>query len=137
MLFSEDYSLDRINPQVLPNCEMYCPMGKLVQLFEKYVTQDWEKECNLWYIFSHYFVVLWFVLLFIMLKNCTDNSFFCHCYYVLVIQYFSYVPWNYFFPVLKRIIDLAMVLLNSTSNCMQKWGKNKKKFDHFWFFSLT
>lgn len=47
ILFSDDYTLNRINVKILPNCEEYCPMGKFVQLFEKFITQNWEKECIL------------------------------------------------------------------------------------------
>ncbi|XP_065216448.1 testicular acid phosphatase homolog isoform X2 [Planococcus citri] len=47
ILFSHDYTLNHINVKILPDCEEYCPMGKFVQLIEKYITQDWEVECNL------------------------------------------------------------------------------------------
>lgn len=47
ILFSHDHSMSNVNMKKLPNCDEYCPMGKFMQLFEKYYNQTWEKECNL------------------------------------------------------------------------------------------
>ncbi|XP_065216449.1 testicular acid phosphatase homolog isoform X3 [Planococcus citri] len=46
-LFSDDYSLEHINVKVLQNCEIFCSASKFFQIFEKYLTLDWKKICNL------------------------------------------------------------------------------------------
>lgn len=46
LLYSEDYSMNKLSVWVIPGCSELCPIGKFVQLVDKFLINSWEHECN-------------------------------------------------------------------------------------------
>ncbi|KAK7603179.1 hypothetical protein V9T40_003178 [Parthenolecanium corni] len=45
ILFSKDYSFDNVEVWRLPECEEFCPVGKFLQIVEKFFAKNWTSEC--------------------------------------------------------------------------------------------